>query len=201
MKNILLSFILSITLFSCNTDDNEIQTEDHSSFLEKTTPQFSAYLDDDLLNWKFGADLYQVNLGYFYPNGDSTDPNRYLRFTLNQENGSNQFVIYTPIYDTSSDVEFNDVFGLGLKKLGNSDEDFFISLTKNNITYAICNSELNFQIEILKAEESIENNSTQKVLKVWIKIENMRLNDCDPNYNKNLNKGLILAKFYGHRFD
>jgi len=42
MKNILLSFILSITLFSCNTDDNEIQTEDHSSFLEKTTPQFSA---------------------------------------------------------------------------------------------------------------------------------------------------------------
>ena len=74
-------------------------------------------------------------------------------------------------------------------------------MTKNNITYAICNSELNFQIEILKAEDSIENNSTQKVLKVWIKIENMHLNDCDPNYNKNLNKGLILAKFYGHRFD
>jgi len=201
MKKILLILTLSILFVSCDKDDAEIQSEDLSYFLESSTPQFSASLDNELLNWMFGVGTYQTNIAYLFPNGDSTDPNRYLRFVLNQENGDNQFVLRTPIYDTSSDDEFNSVFGIGLKTIGNSDDDFFISLRNNNENYSICNSDVDYQIEILKTEETTDNSPNQSSLKVWIKIVDLNLNECNPNYNKSLTSGLILAKFYGYKFE
>ncbi len=201
MKKILLILTLSVLFISCDKDDAEIQTEDLSYFLESSIPQFSASLDNELLNWIFGVGTYQTNIAYLFPNGDSTDPNRYLRFVLNQENGDNQFVLRTPIYDTSSDDEFNNVFGIGLKTIGNSDDDFFISLRNNNENYSICNSDVDYQIEILKTEETTDNSPNQTSLKVWIKIVDLNLNECNPNYNKSLTNGLILAKFYGSKFE
>jgi hypothetical protein len=201
MKKILLILTLSVLFISCDKDDAEIQSEDLSYFLGSSIPQFSASLDNESLNWIFGVGTYQTNIAYLFPNGDSTDPNRYLRFVLNQENGDNQFVLRTPIYDTSSDDEFNNVFGIGLKTIGNSDDDFFISLRNNNENYSICNSDVDYQIEILKTEETTDNSPNQTSLKVWIKIVDLNLNECNPNYNKSLTNGLILAKFYGSKFE
>jgi|GEM_PF-5677466 len=201
MKKILLILTLSVLFISCDKDDAEIQSEDLSYFLGSSIPQFSASLDNESLDWMFGVGTYQTNIAYLFPNGDSTDPNRYLRFVLNQENGDNQFVLRTPIYDTSSDDEFNNVFGIGLKTIGNSDDDFFISLRNNNENYLICNSDVDYQIEILKTEETTDNSPHQTSLKVWIKIVDLNLNECNPNYNKSLTNGLILAKFYGFKIE
>ena len=201
MKKILLILTLSVLFISCDNDDAEIQSEDLSYFLESSIPQFSASLNNELLNWVFGLGTYQTNIAYLFPNGDSTDPNRYLRFVLNQENGDNQFVIRTPIYDTSSNDEFNNVFGIGLKTVGNSDDDFFLSLKNNNESYSICTSDVDYQIEILKTEETIDNSPNQTSLKVWIKIVDINLSECNPNYDKSLTNGLILAKFYGYKFE
>ncbi len=201
MKKILLVLILSTLFISCDKDEDEIQPEDFSYFLESSIPKFSASLDNELLNWIFGVGTYQTNIAYFFPNGDPTDPSRYLRFALNQENGDNQFVLRTPIYDTSSDDEFNNVFGIGLKTIGNSDDDFFISFRNNNDNYSICNSDVDYQIEILKTEETTDNTPNQTSLKVWIRIVDLNLDECNPNYNESLTNGLILAKFYGYEFE
>ncbi|TYC18151.1 hypothetical protein ES677_01870 [Bizionia gelidisalsuginis] len=201
MKKLIIIFALSFSFFSCDKDDTEILEEDYASFLEKTTPQFSAHLGNEVLNWRSGFAAYQSSIGYLYPDGDQTHPHRYLRFILNEENGDNQFLIRAPLYDTSSETEFTTVFGQGIKTIGKSNDDFYISIKNNNYNYAICNSDAKFQLEILKTEEITNEYSSQKELFVWIKIEKINLNDCNFNYNKSLNNGLILAKFYGHKFE
>ncbi len=202
MKKIALILMLSSILFSCDKDDDtEVQTEDFSFFLERTTPQFSASLDNDPLNWMFGLGTYQTSISYMGTNVDPTNPNRYLQFVLNQENGDNQFLIRTPIYDTSSDIEFNNVFGLGVKTIGNSDDDFFIRVRNINEEYSICDTDVDYQIEILKIEEITDNDPSEVGLKVWIKIDDLNLDECNPNYTKSLTNGLILARFIGYRFE
>ncbi|MFC4634422.1 hypothetical protein ACFO3O_10920 [Dokdonia ponticola] len=201
MQKIVFILILSLLFFSCDKDDNEIQTEDFSLFLERITPLFSASLDNEILNWGFGLGTYQTNIAYWNPNGDATNPNRYLRFVLNQENGDNQFLIRTPLYDTSSDIEFDTVFGLGIKTIGNSDDDFFIRIRNVNEEYSICDIDVDYQIEILKTEEIIDDDPSEMGLKVWIKIDDLSLNECNPDYTKNLTNGLILARFIGYKFE
>lgn len=201
MKKILLVLSMFILLVSCDNDDNEVELDNLSNFLESTTPQFFAFLDDQELDWKFGFGGYQTYIGYFSQNNDFTNPSRYLEFVLNQENGDNQFLLRTPIYDTSSDIEFNIVFGTGLKTIGKSEDEFFISLRNANENYSLCNSGINYEIEILKTEEIFDGDLNQTYLNVWIKLSDLNLNECDPNYNKSLTNGLILARFYGHKFE
>lgn len=203
MKKII--FAVSILIFiGCSKDDdhqvNDVK-KDYSFFLNSTNPQFRGNIGTSSLIWQFNAGTYQMSSGFFYPNGDSQDPHRLLRFVLNQENGNNQFLITTPIYDTSSETEYNNVFGLGPKSIGDSDNDYHIRIVNNNITHQICNSSANYKIEVLKKEEIIFENPNQNKLKVWFKLDNIKLNNCNPNTDYDLNDGLIIAEFYGYKIE
>ncbi len=200
MKKILFIIVLVGLCISCEKDDDQIESDDLSNFLESETPQFSAVLGDDDINWEFGFETYQYGMSYIFAGDGPNDPRRILRFILYQENGNNQFIIQTPVYNTFSDEAVNNVFGIGPKNIGNSNDDFFISLTNNDDSYSICESDSNYQIEILKTEEIASSFDDQVFLNVWFKIEDLELNTCDPEYDKTLTNGLILAKFTGHRF-
>jgi hypothetical protein len=200
MKILFLS-ILSLIILGCNKDDDNENKVDYTSFFEKTRPQFTGNINNNSLFWDFNVGTYQMSSASLYPNGDSTDPNRLLRFVLNEENGNNQFIITTPIFDISSENDFNTVFSLGKKKLGDYNENYHISITNNNYTYQICNSAANYNIEVLKTEEIILESPNQNILKVWFKIDNIELNKCNPNINYSLTNGLLLAQFIGYRND
>lgn len=201
MKTLSLLLITSLLFISCDNDDDIKQSNDLDNFLERSTLQFSASLDNQLLKYKFGFDTYQTSISYIFANEDFNDPHRYLRFALNQENGDNQFLIQTPVYNTNSVEEFNNVFGLGPKSIGNSDDDYFLILNYINEQFSICNSDANYQIEVLKTEEVKDFNSDRTGLKVWFKIEDLNLSECNPNYGSSLTNGLIIAKFYGYQFE
>jgi len=198
MRKACFTFLV-VLFFGCNNDDQTAPKNDYSSFLQKTLPQFSGTINNAPFLWEFNVGTYQMSYSYLFPNGDANDPNRLLDFVLNQEDGNNQFVITAPIYDTSSTTDFNKVFGLGLKNLGDSDENFHIRIRRNNVTYQICNSSANYKIEVLKTEEIVIENSNEKVLKVWFKIDNIELNNCDSDVNYSFNDGLLLAHFSGYK--
>ena len=198
MKKIILAALILIFI-GCNNDDENQVNNDYSYFLNLTQPQFRAKFNNTNLFWEFNVGTYQMSSAYLFPNGESEDPNRILRFVLNQENGNNQFVITTPIYDTSSETEYNNVFGLGLKKIGDSNENYHISIINNNTTHQICNSNANYKIEVLKTEEIIFENPNPNILKVWFKIDNIELNNCNSNSDYKLNDGLLIAHFIGYK--
>lgn len=198
MKKVFLSILVTI-IVGCNKDDDNNNKVDYTSFFEKTRPQFSGNINNNFLFWEFNFGTYQMSSASLYPNGDATDPNRLLRFVLNQENGNNQFVITTPIFDITSENDFNTVFGLGKKKLGDYNENYHISITDNNYNYQICKSTANYSIEVLKTEEIILESPNYNILKVWYKIDNIELNKCNPNNNYSLTDGLIIAQFIGYK--
>jgi len=198
MKKIILA-VLMFVFIGCNSDEENQVDKDYSYFLNLTQPQFRGKINNTHLLWEFNMGTYQMNSTYLFPNGNSEDPNRLLRFVLNQEHGNNQFVITTPIYDTSSEIEYKNVFGP--KHIGDSDNDYHITIINNNINHQICNSIANYNIEVLKTEEIIfENpNINPNILKVWLKIDNIELNNCDSNTEYDLSDGLVIAQFIGYK--
>lgn len=198
MRKLILAFIVFTFIGCSNDDDNEVDN-DYSTFLNRTRPQFSGELNNIRLFWEFNVGTYQINSGFFNRSGDPDDPNRILRFILIQDNGKNQFEIRTPAFDTSSEVEFDEVFGLGLKKLGDSDEDYQISILDRSVNYQICNSSSNYNVEVLKTEVTRPEGRSSDVLKVWFKIDTIEFDDCDLNTDSELTNGLVLAEFIGFK--
>ena len=198
MKKIIPALLL-LLFIGCSSDDDNQVNNDYSYFLDLTQPQFRGKINNTPLFWEFNFGTYQMSSVFLYPNGDSEDPNRLLRFVLNQQDGNNQFVITTPIYDTSSETEFNTVFGLGSKSIGDSNDDYHISILNDNISHQICSSGANYTIEILKKEEIISENSNLNVLKVWFKVDDIELNNCNPTVDYDLNDWLIIAQFIGYK--
>lgn len=198
MRKLILAFIVFTFIGCSNDDDNEVDN-DYSTFLNRTRPQFSGELNNIRLFWEFNVGTYQINSGFFNRIGDPDDPNRILRFILIQDNGKNQFEIRTPTFDTSSEVEFDEVFGLGLKKLGDSDEDYQISILDRSVNYQICNSSSNYNVEVLKTEVTRPEGRSSDVLKVWFKIDTIEFDDCDLNTDSELTHGLVLAEFIGFK--
>lgn len=198
MKKVIL-FVLMLNFIGCSSDDDHEANIDYSYFLNSTQPQFKGKINDTQLFWDSKSNKYLVNSSYIFPNGDSEDPNRFLRFVLFEDNGNNEIVVTAPIYDTSSEIEFEEVFGIGVKKIGDLNSNFHIRILKNDTDYEICNSDANYNIEILKTEEIISMSTQPSILKVWFKIDNIKLNNCNPDTNDELNNGLVIAQFIGYR--
>lgn len=198
MKKIIL-LVLLFSFIGCSKDDDHEAKTDYSYFLSLTQPQFRGKINDSKLYWDSTYSKYLVNSAYIFPTGDSEDPHRFLRFVLFQDNGNNEIVITAPIYDTSSETEFEEVFGIGVKKTGAYNSNFHFSILSNDIHYEICNLDANYNIEILKTEEIISETSQPSVLKVWFKIDNTKLNNCSPNGNDELIDGIVLAQFIGYK--
>ena len=193
-KVITLSFLLLLSL-GCSKDDDEIPV-DNSLFLQKSIPQFTGKINDVQKNWEFGFNTYQMNTASLYIDGAS-NPNRFLRFVLNAENGNNQFILSCPVYDTSSELEFNQVFGLGVKDLGESGTKFHIEITNDDYTYRLCNPNSTYKIEVLKKEETTEINHNE--LKVWFKIKKVKSENCTTGNPFIMENILIIAKFIDYK--
>lgn len=198
MKKIIL-VVLIFCFISCDNDDAKPVKNDYSFFLNLTSPQFRAKVNNAQLSWEFKVGQYQMSSSSLIPSGNFDNPQRLLRFVLNQESGNNQFVISTPIFDTSSAIAYNEVFGLGLKKIGTYSEAFHLSVLNKDVRYQICSSDANYKIEVLKTEEIISESPNPTILKVWFKLDNIKLNYCNPNSNIELNDGLIIAHFIGYK--
>ena len=198
MKKIIL-FVLVLCFIGCSSDDEHEANIDYSYFLNSTHPQFKGKINDSQFLWDSKSYKYLVNSSYIFPNGDSEDPHRFLRFVLFEDNGNNEIAVTAPIYDTSSEIEFEEVFGIGVKKIGKYNSNFHIRIINKDINYEICNSDANYNIEILKTEEIISMSTQPSVLKVWFKIDNIKLSNCNPNTNDELNNGLVIAEFVGYR--
>ena len=199
MKKIpILLFVLFI--FNCQSDDDNTPRVDKTAlFLEETTPQFTGKLEDYNISWSFGFSQYQMSSAFNYPNGESS-PERYLRFALTQENGDNQLILFSPVFDSSSIASFNSVFGLGEKQIGNLLENYRLSIRKDGITYEACDLENLFKIEVIKTEEVLSDDASGNKLKVWYKLEPINFSECDPNFDNSLSESFILAQFIGYEF-
>lgn len=199
MRLFLLIFA-SLCMLGCDKDDDIITAPAGPSFLDEMKPQFRAKLNDSMLFYKFDVGAYQMSSAALFPNGDNTDPARFLRFVLNQENGDNQFLISAPIYDTSSASAFNSVFGIGSKPLGDSGTDYNIQIRNNHNTFILCDESANYSIEIMKTEEVNREPPNFDELYVWFKIDDIQLNDCgNVNDDLSLKNGLILASFIDYK--
>jgi hypothetical protein len=208
IKKILIGMFIIIGMFSCDKDDDNADlrfAEPNANFLAKTTPQFLATLNSEPLEWVFGI-RYQMGQSIEYSDEvTAPSPIRRLGFGLNENNGDNYFAIRTPGYDTSSDLAFDNVFGLGLKNIGDSDDDFKINIQNNNVNYQSCGSDAGYTLEILKTEEfEVETfgesgNIISTYIRVWMKIQDINLNDCDITADENLTGSLVLAHFNGFR--
>lgn len=198
MKKLILLLLISVSI-SCNNDDDQIVEEDYSFFLDEEIQQFRGTLNETSLFYQFGWNTYQMSSQALYVNGSAEDPMRLLKFILNQENGDNQFIISTPVFDTSSPVEYNDVFGLGLKNLGTGPDNFNVQIRENNVTYNICSQQSDYKIEVLKTEENYLEPQMSYELKVWFKISHVSSVDCSSANDFEVNDALILASFNDYK--
>jgi len=189
-------------MVSCNKSDiiPPNQEGSYAPFLEKTTQTFSGKLDGSFLSWTFGWKQSQGMAGYQNGNGicDSTDPVRIVSFGLTWESDlQTRFVIYSPRYNSDSEVEFSQVFSVGKKKLGEFGDDFNLVIYKDYKVYQTNKINAANEIEILKTEEFEDN--VGKKLRVWFKLV-AKLSSCNCQNNDNvLTEGFMIAEFYGIR--
>ncbi len=200
MKKLL--FLLSISLFlGCGSDDdNDPVAVDYSFFLDDDTPRITGKFGDENFAWYSGfVGAYGVDYSYNPLNGDPNSPERILKFGLLKQFDTNYFFIWTPRYNITSENEFNQVFGLGKKTIGNPQSDFYLEINYDGIDYISCEAMSSSKVEILKTEEGLHVSS--EVLKVWFKLDDMDFTSCNGNMNFNLKEGYVMAYFWGHKFD
>lgn len=196
-----LGLILALTILSCRKDDVTSVTpkKDYTAFLADTIQTFYGKIDGAGFAWTFGWNQSQGITGYQNGNGicDSTDPVRILFFGLTWESDlQTRFMLYSPRYNSESETEFSQVFSLGKKKLGDFQNDFSLSIYKDNTFYQSNRLSPTNEIEILKTQEFTEN--TGKKLRVWFKLDATLSCNCQ-NGKALLADGLMIAEFYGLR--
>jgi hypothetical protein len=180
----------------CTEDKMEEREPNYTLFLAQRTPSLSANLNSQSINWRYGFQEYQMITGYCNANGvnSTTEPLRVLSFELSTDDTSNRFSLTLPKMDTSDPNDVNRVLSIGQKQLGQSDNEFQFYIRKDSVYYF--NSVSNQKIEILKTEEVIKEDN-QKRLIVWVKIENLVLENHSGE-KLHLKNGLMVAELYGH---
>ncbi len=202
MKRIFI-FLLTISLISCSTDDETQNAQpDYSAFLNNRTPSLRGKLNSQPINWKFGYG-YQMTYGFNNGNGvcSTTDPFRILFFGLTDNNDfSNQIYFITPKMDTSNQNDVQNVLSVGQKQFGDLYNKFQFQILENNNLY-INKPNSNQKFEILKTEEFTNDDNTKYML-VWIKIDNLELENSNQNGEKiYLEDGFMIAELIGHIFE
>jgi hypothetical protein len=200
LRKILFLFSI-LTIFGCQSDDdNDPVAPDYSFFLDDDTPRITGKFGDEDFVWNSGfVGAYGVAYSYNGLNGDSNSPERILKFGLLKQFSTNYFFIWTPRYNITSEMEFNQVFGLGKKPIGNSESNFYLEINYEGIDYISCEAMSNSTVEILKTEEGVHVGS--EVLKVWFKMDDMDFTACNGAMNFRMNEAYVMAYFWGHKFD
>lgn len=202
MKRILI-LLLTISLISCSNDDETQNAQpNYSAFLNNRTPSLTGKLNSQSFSWKFGLNEYQMSTGYDNGNGvcSITDPVRILMFGLSTDDASTQLTFITPKMDTSNQNEVESVLSVGEKQFGDIYNKFQFRILKNNNFYII-NPNTNQKLEILKTEEFL-NYDNKKHMLVWIKIDNLELENSNQSGEKiQLKDGFMIAELYGHIFE
>ncbi|MCR9014316.1 hypothetical protein [Aquiflexum gelatinilyticum] len=195
MKQLII-LILTISLMGCTENEMEDREPNYTLSLANSTPSLSANLNSQSINWRYGFQEYQMIIGYCNANGVSgtKEPLRILNFELSSDDTSNKFSFTLPKMDTSDPNEVKSVLSKGQKQLGHSDNQFQFYIRKDGIYYF--NSASNQKIEILKTEEIIKEDN-QKRMVVWVKIENLELQN-ETGEKLHLKNGLMVAELYGH---
>jgi hypothetical protein len=143
-----------------------------------------------------------MSTGYDNGNGvcSITDPVRILMFGLSTDDASTQLTFITPKMDTSNQNEVKSVLSVGEKQFGDIYNKFQFRILKNNNFYII-NPNTNQKLEILKTEEFL-NYDNKKHMLVWIKIDNLELENSNQSGEKiQLKDGFMIAELYGHIFE
>ncbi len=191
----LLSFILILIIVSCKKDDLQITPrEDNAKFLTTSLPIFIGNLGGNNFSWSNGGQGGQWG-GYTNDNCDPTNPMKIVIFGLSL-GGQTAFKLYSPKHNTTSQEEFDRLFSLGKKKLGDFQTDFHLEILKekeNKFYQSSSLASIN-EIEILKTEEFTDYFGQK--LRVWFKIT-AKLS-CNSTSNDNdglLSNGLMIAEF------
>jgi hypothetical protein len=201
MKKFLI-LLLTISLISCSKDEIQTAQPNYSAFLNNRTPSLTGKLNSQLISWKFAWNEFQMFTGY--SNGNDvfsiTDPVRNLMFGLTSNGASTQLKFITPKMDTSNQNEVKSVLSVGEKQFGEIYNKFHFSILKNNNFYSN-NPNTNQKLEILKTEEFL-NYDNKKRLLVWIKIDNLELENANQSGEKiQLKDGYLIAELIGNIFE
>jgi hypothetical protein len=191
MERILLGIVLTLTIFGCKKEEVPISNlkKDYSSFLSEKGLSFRGKLNANSFYWSFG---YQFQSNNMY----DTASKRMVMFGLVSEDGGDKwFQLYSPKYNSESASDFLKVFGLGEKKLGDWENDFYLRIYTNADLYESNSLNTASEIEILKTQE-FTNGSGKKKLRVWFRID---ANLFSSNKSVTLKEGLMIAEFYGFK--
>jgi hypothetical protein len=203
MKKIVLGLAVLLVIAGCKKDgisEPVSSQKDYSFFLSQTGTSFQGKLDNTTFSWRYGWRQFQSIAGFENGNGicDSTDPVRVVLYGLTSEDSAKtRFRLYSPKFNSSSESEVAQVFAVGKKKLGDFRNDFYLSIYKDNKQYQTSSTDLENQIEILKAEEFTD--YLGKRLRVWFKLD-ANLSSCNCQNSKiALTGGLMIVEFYGFK--
>jgi hypothetical protein len=199
---IFLILLLTISLISCSKDEIQTDKPNYSAFLNNRTPSLTGKLNSQIISWKFAWNEFQMFTGY--NNGNDifsiTNPVRNLFFGLTSNDTTIQLTFITPKMDTLNQNEIKSVLSVGEKQFGEIYNKFHFRILRNNNFYSN-NPNTNQKLEILKTEEFL-NYDNKKRLLVWIKIDNLELENANQSGEKiQLKDGYLIAELIGIIFE
>jgi hypothetical protein len=211
MRTIKLGIILlsGILVFSaCKKEEKKEpkavrETKDERAFLSENTSAFYGILDNEYLDWILGADLHVFGIND-NANGlcDPTysDPNRIASSGLKAYNGNVEYLIYTPKYNMTYEKDFDNIFSVGRKDLGDIQKSFHLYIKRDNIEFRTNANRLQDNVlEILKTKV-YQHTPNIKIVTVWFKLKaSLSICNCEKT-DSYLTNGYIIASFaYVHK--
>jgi hypothetical protein len=194
--------LILVSFISCKKEVKiqapPIREKDLSKFLLKSDLYFDGYIDLEKYEWELGKNLHVFGVndnanGLCDPS--YSDPNRIASSGLKAYNGDVEYLIYTPRYNMTNEKEFDRIFSVGIKDLGDIKTNFHLYIKVNNIEYrSNAYSMSDNVLEILKTKvQQVTPNI--KVVQAWIKVK-ASLNTCNcEKTDSYLTNGYIIATF------
>ncbi|MDP3312944.1 hypothetical protein [Lutibacter sp.] len=190
MKKITI-LILALILISCSKEES-ISEPDYSTFLNNNDHIFNFKTNLTTYNWSFESAKFQMRSGYSPI--QYTPPTAIFMSGLISNDGLNYFNLLTPEIDISNKTAIDNVLSVGKKKFGDVYEHFNLTIAINKNEYVTKPND-NFELEILKKEEFL-NYDNKKRLLVWIKINNLVIENINQNGDfLEIKEGFMVAEF------
>jgi hypothetical protein len=198
----LLLIILAtiVSLYGCKKEDKPFKDGPNiESFLLETKPLYQGKTDG--LPFKWQSDFVQYSFQMFVVESGSNQNNleKLVGCRLSSSHNSNYFEFSFPVDNNTSQQEFDQIFELGPKNLGEKNEDLHIEVRKDDVIYYACDLDNNITIELIKFEETTEHSPPQFYLNAWYKISNFDFNECGGGNSYAVKNVLVLAQFLDYR--
>lgn len=197
--------IVSVTLLSgvlllrCSESERHEPQPNYFAFLNQDNPTFKGKVDDNVITWSFGLSGFQMMSGFqkYGDCDDSTNYSRFAQFGLMTEDHRNNVTLYSPVFDVKNPDWFEEVFGAGVKPIGDFHDNFHLIITHDGHQMQT-SSLINGEFEILKSEE-FTNFLYEKNLRVWMRFSS-QLTSCDCSQETiKLKDGLMIAEFWDYK--